>query len=288
MTDQNFDGSSYKSGQKAQWDLVGEAWRKWWPEIERGAQSASNALASAIGVKPGQKILDISTGIGEPAVTLAKIVGPEGRVVATDQSAGMLAVARERIGAEGLSNIELIEADTESLDLPENEFDGAVCRWGLMFLPDLQAGLQSIRRSLKPGAKFATAVWSTPDQTPLLSIPLMVAQQALDPAPPPPPSLAPSLFSLGPAGALQSALSAAGFNDVEGNDLQIDFDMESPQAFADFLRDISPPVQAMLVGRSEQQIEGFWSAVISKAESFVNDNGVFTMPSTAPIAVGTK
>jgi SAM-dependent methyltransferase len=223
-------------------------------------------------------------------VTLAKIVGPEGRVVATDQSVGMLAVAGERIKDEGLGNIELIEADTESLDLPENEFDGTVCRWGLMFLPDLQAGLQAIRRSLKPGAKFATAVWSTPDKTPVLSIPIMVAQQMLDPAPapPPPPALAPNLFSLGPAGALESALSAAGFNDVEGNDLQIDFDMESSQAYAEFLRGISPPVQAMLVGRPKQQVDQFWNAVVSKSDAFVNDNGVFKMPNIAPIAVGTK
>ena len=188
MSTQKFDGSGYKTGQKDQWDSVAEAWGKWWPIIERGANSVSTALAGAIGAGPGQRILDVSTGIGEPAVTLARLVGPDGSVVATDQSAGMLAVAGERIKSEGLSNIELVEVDTEALDLPENEFDGAVCRWGLMFLPDLQSGLQAIRRSLKPGAKFAAAVWATPDRVPLLSLPMAVSQQGLDPKPPPPPA----------------------------------------------------------------------------------------------------
>ena len=288
MSTQKFDGSTYKAGQKVQWDAVAEAWRKWWPEIERGAQVASNALADAIGAAPGQRILDVSTGIGEPAVTLSKRVGADGSILATDQSAGMLAVANERIATEGLRSIELVQVDTEELDLPENEFDGAVCRWGLMFLPDVQAGLQAIRRSLKPGAKFATTVWGTPPQAPMFSLPMAVAQQVLDPAPPPPPADAPNIFLLGAPGVLHSAFGAAGFKDVEANDLQINFDLDSPQVFADFLGDIAPGVQTILSGRSPSEIEKFWSAVVTKAEDLVDENGAFSIPGTAPIAVGTK
>ncbi len=288
MSTQKFDGSSFKAGQKGQWDSVAEGWRKWWPAIERGAQPASAALADAIEARPGQRILDVSTGIGEPAVTLARLVGPEGSIVATDQSAGMLAVAGERIKKEGLSNIELVEADTEALDLPENEFDGAVCRWGLMFLPDLQAGLQAIRRSLKPGAKFAAAVWGRPDQVPFMSLPMAVAQQVLDPKPAPPSADAPSPFSLGGAGTLQSALQTAGFKNVEEHSLEILFDLESPQEYCEFLGEITPPIRAMLAGRSPDQVEFFWSTVASRAGTFVNEDGNFSVLNTAPLSIGTK
>ena len=213
MSTQKFDGSTFKAGQKEQWDSVAEGWRKWWPALERGAQFASVALADAIEAKPGQRVFDVSTGIGEPAVTLARLVGPDGSIVATDQSAGMLAVAGERIKKEGLSNIELVEVDTEVLNLPENEFDGAVCRWGLMFLPDLQAGLQAIRRCLKPGAKFAAAGWGRPDQVPFMSLPMAVAQHVLDPKPAPLPADAPNPFSLGgdgKFGVLNTALLPVG------------------------------------------------------------------------------
>lgn len=290
MSAQKFDGSAYKSGQKEQWDSVAEAWNKWWPSIEKTAGAASIALADAIGARPGQRILDVSTGIGEPAVTLARLVGPEGSIVATDQSAGMLAVAAERIKKEGLSNIELVEVDTEVMDLPEDEFDGVACRWGLMFLPDLQAGLQAIRMSLKPGAKFAALVWGTPDQVPMLSLPMAVAQQVLDPPPPPPPPPpdAPNVFSLGGDGMLQSALKAAGFKNVVVDPFQIRFDLESPREYIEFVGDLAPPVRAMLAGRPSDQVELFWSTVASKAGAFVDEDGNFSIPTTALLAVGTK
>ena len=288
MSAQKFDGAAYKSGQKEQWDSVADAWNKWWPTIEKGAGAASTALADAIDARPGQRILDVSTGVAEPAVALARLVGPEGSIVATDQSAGMLAVAAERIKKEGLSNIELVEVDTEVLNLPEDEFDGAVCRWGLMFLPDLHAGLQAIRRSLKPGAKFAAVVWGTPDKVPFMSLPMAVAQQVLDPGPPPPPPDAPNVFSLGADGMLQSALKAAGFKNVVEDTLQIRFDLESPQKYIEFLGDLAPPVRAMLAGRAADQIEQFWGAVASKAGAFVDEDGNFGIPNTALLAIGTK
>ncbi|MCZ6539539.1 MAG: class I SAM-dependent methyltransferase [Chloroflexi bacterium] len=288
MSAQKFDGSAYKVGQKEQWDSVAEAWNKWWPSIEKTAGAANIALADAIDATQGQRILDVSTGIGEPAVTVARMVGPEGSVVATDQSARMLVVAAERIKNEGLSNIELVEVDTEVLDLPEDEFDGAVCRWGLMFLPDLQAGLQAIRMSLKPGAKFAALVWGTPDQVPMLSLPMAVAQQVLDPPPPPPPPDAPNVFSLGGDGMLQSALKAAGFKNVVEDPFQIRFDLESPREYVEFVGDLAPPVRAMLAGRPSDQVELFWSTVASKVGAFADENGKLGIPTTALLGVGTK
>ena len=287
MTAQQFDRSGYKIGQRQQWNSVADAWRKWWPSIERGAQVVSERLADAIGAKAGDRLLDVSTGIGEPAVTLAKIVGSTGSVVATDQSPGMLAVARERIAEERQENIELIESDTESLDVPENQFDGAVCRWGLMFLPDLKKGLGNVRDSLKPGAKFATAVWGTPDQVPFASLPMAVARQVLDPPPLPPPAEAPSLFALGAPGALTSALQESGFSDVQIDSIEVRFELASPREYCEFLSDLTPPVRAMLEGRDAAQAASFWDAVEQKAGAFVSEKGVFSMPNLALVAVGT-
>ncbi len=155
-------------------------------------------------------------------------------------------------------------------------------------MPGLQAGLQAIRRRLKPGARFAAVVWSTPDRVPLLSLPMAVAQQVLDPPPPPPRPEAPNLFSLGGEGALRSALEAAGFTNVSEDSLQIPIDLESPQEYSDFVRDIAPPVRTMLADRSPDQVELFWNAVASKAEAVADENGMLTMPNTAPLAIGTK
>ena len=78
----------------------------------------SDRLVELAGIRQGQRLLDVATGIGEPAVTAARKVGPSGRVTAIDLSPAMLAIARERAKENGLANIEFQEADAEFLKLP--------------------------------------------------------------------------------------------------------------------------------------------------------------------------
>ena len=80
----------------------------------------------------------------------------------------MISVAKQRAISLGLQNvIEFKEGDIETIELPSSTFDAVLCRWGLMFLPDLKAGLSNIHRSLKPSGHFAAAVWASPDQATL-------------------------------------------------------------------------------------------------------------------------
>ena len=153
----------------------------------------------------------------------------------------MLAVAQRRVAELGLSNVALAEADIESMDLQADEFDAVVCRWGLMFLPDLAEALARIRRALKPGGRFATSVWSTVDRVGFASLPLGVAQRVLDPPPPPPPPDAPNLFKLGAPGVIEAAFADAGFAEVRGEAHIVEFSVDSAEQYTDFLKDIAPP-----------------------------------------------
>jgi enediyne biosynthesis protein CalE5 len=67
-------------------DNAAPGWQAWWETIGRGAQKVSDKIVQLAEIQPGDKVLDIATGIGEPAVTAAKIVMPDGKVVATDIS----------------------------------------------------------------------------------------------------------------------------------------------------------------------------------------------------------
>ena len=82
--------------QREGWNSVAEGWKEWWQPIEKGikAQPAINRLAE---IKSGQRVLDIATGIGEPSMSVAKVVGTSGYVLATDISRQMLAIAKERV-----------------------------------------------------------------------------------------------------------------------------------------------------------------------------------------------
>ena len=169
MSTQSFNPDSYKNGQEQEWDAAAAGWRKQWAVFETSAQFVNDRLVELAEIKPGNRVLDVATGIGEPAVTAAKFVGAEGRVVATDQSTGMLAIAKERAAGLGLNNIEFQATDAEALDFPEGSFDAVVCRWGLMFLPDIAAALAGIYKSLVRGGKFSTSVWGLPPVVPMAS-----------------------------------------------------------------------------------------------------------------------
>ena len=145
MTTPSFDAAQYKAGQRQEWNAVADAWERWWETIERGSQPVSDRLVEMVGLGLGHRVVDVATGIGEPA----------GRVVATDQSPQMLAIARGRGEALGLQNMEIQEMDAEGLDLPDSAFDAVLCRYGLMFLPDLGLALRNMLRLLVPGGRIA-------------------------------------------------------------------------------------------------------------------------------------
>ena len=125
MSTTPIDPQQWKARQRQEWDTASSGWRAWWKAFEQSAQSLSDRLIALAHIETGQRVLDIATGIGEPAVTASKRVGPTGRVVAIDQSSQMLAIARERVAALALQNIEFRVLDAEQLDLLEEKFDAA-------------------------------------------------------------------------------------------------------------------------------------------------------------------
>src|ERR1700686_4378331 len=157
MSDPNPDDLKIKGQQKAAWNDSAEGWKRWWPTFERAAQTVNDRLVELASVRAGNRVLDIATGSGEPALTAARAVGDSGRIVAVDMSPGMLAIARERIDAAGLTTVELVESDAESLRLDPHSFDAVLCRWGLMFMPDLDTVVRAMHRALKPGGGFSPA-----------------------------------------------------------------------------------------------------------------------------------
>ena len=96
MVSSTFDPNQFKMAQREGWDSVAEGWKEWWEPIEKGAQTLSQRLIELAEIKPGQRVLDVATGIGEPSITAAKVVGTGGHVLATDISRQMLAIAKER------------------------------------------------------------------------------------------------------------------------------------------------------------------------------------------------
>ena len=204
------DAIEFRDGQRQLWNTAASGWRKWSELIDRGASGISERLVELAGVEPGSRVLDVAAGYGEPSLTAARRVGPEGKVVATDISAEMIAFGRERAGGAGIENIEFVESDAAHLDFPEASFDAALSRWGIIFEPDGEAAAARVRSFLAPGARMAISSWGPPERVPFLAIPMGTAMQHLGVAPPPPGT--PGPLSRPTPEALGGLLEAAGFS----------------------------------------------------------------------------
>lgn len=156
-------------------------------------------------------MLDLASGVGDPALSLAAAVGPTGHVVATDLGPGMISLAEDLARTKGLKNIEFSEANAESLPFPDESFDVVTCRFGVMFFPDQAKAMKECRRVLKRGGRVVFVAWGTKDQ-PFCSSTAGVVMKYVQ-MPPPDPD-APNLFMFGERGRLRRTLEAAGFADV--------------------------------------------------------------------------
>ncbi len=211
MSNQPFDIAQLKVEQRRGWDESAAGWNRSWEMFERAAQHVSDRLIELAQIKPGQRVLDVATGNGEPALTAARKIGPSGHVVATDHSAEMLKFARERAAAAGLRNVEFLQMDAEALDLPENSFDAILSRWGLMFLPDLAGALGRMRKLLVPGGRLVASVWSAAPKVPMIGLVEAVRKQ-FGLLPPRPGTLGP--LSLADTRRWNERFAQAGFAEV--------------------------------------------------------------------------
>jgi len=106
------------------------------------------------GIAPGQRVLDIGSGVGDVAMLASSLVGPSGEVVAVERDARSVAKAVARASEAGYRNISFVERDVAHLpdDAP---FDAAIGRFILQFLPDPVAVLRSLSRVVRPGGIIA-------------------------------------------------------------------------------------------------------------------------------------
>jgi ubiquinone/menaquinone biosynthesis C-methylase UbiE len=122
--------------------------------FSRIVEGARKRAVAALELEPGQTVLDVGCGTGASLSRLVAAVGPTGRVVGVDQSAGMLGVAAKRIEAAGWTNVERIEAPVEEAKLPPA--DAAL----FFFTHDLlrtPAALENVVRAVRPGGRIACA-----------------------------------------------------------------------------------------------------------------------------------
>ena len=117
-------------------------------------------LVTRLAPRVGSEVLDIACGPGTVTHVIAERIGQHGRVIATDLSPAMLAIARSKPSAPGAAPVEWREAPAAPLPLPDSSVDVVTCQQGLQFFPDKVAALSEMRRVLRDGGRAGVATWT--------------------------------------------------------------------------------------------------------------------------------
>jgi SAM-dependent methyltransferase len=267
-----FDPAEFKQTIRTEWRSAAAGWRTWLHvvEAEEGGQRHSAKLVELAELAPGDSVLDVGGGYGEPSLTAARAVGPRGRVVCTDISPEMLAVARDRATDFGLANVDFVARDAEELEFDDEAFDAVLSRATLMFLPDVAGTLKRLRGFLKSGGRLAASVWG-PQPVVQFSAAFPVIVQELG-LPSPPPGR-PGAFALSDPHRLAVLVTEAGFRDVETGTVSVIFETDSPEQYTEFIRDVAPQLTTLLGGRPAAEQERVWGKVTDAYRPYQGADG---------------
>jgi ubiquinone/menaquinone biosynthesis C-methylase UbiE len=145
--------------QRYGWDLAAKGYESLWQAQLAEAQAAMLELASPA---RGERVLDIACGTGLVSFEAARAVGPKGHVLGIDLSQQMVDSAEHRARDLSLSNCSFLRMDAETLALPDESFDVALCGLGLMYVPYPEQAFREMRRILRPGGRVSFAFWGEP------------------------------------------------------------------------------------------------------------------------------
>jgi SAM-dependent methyltransferase len=180
---------------------------RWKAKSATMGKAVTAALVEYAKPQPGMRVLDLASGTGEPAISIAALVGSHGHVTALDLSADLLERARER----GLDNFSTHQGDAHALPFEEDSFDLATSRFGVMFFQDAVGALRGLHRVLVKGARACFLAWGSFDQPYWQSTMGVVHRHVggplLQPGGPDP-------FRFAQPGSLSDVLRRAGFRDV--------------------------------------------------------------------------
>lgn len=277
MTTTGFDPVQFKQAQRNTWNAISAGWARCEDDFETGGAPVTARLLELGEVRAGQRVLDVGTGLGEPAMTAAAVVGSTGHVTGIDLAPDMIARARRR----ATPNVDFAVGDVESMDFADSSFDVVLSRWGLMFAVDHVRTFRALAKVLVPGGVLAAAVWAEPGAAPMMSTGFQVLSKRLD-LPPAPPE-APSPFSMAEPNALAAELVEAGFGDVEVTSFDAPFVLDSAADYVAFNKVVSPPWLKNMIREQfgSEDDPDTWVEVGAAVEPHRAKDGTISLPSKA-------
>ena len=268
------------------WSGSAPFWEKHRDVIREMFAPITQALVEDGQIGRGHTVLDIATGPGEPALTVASLVGPEGKVFGVDPIPAMVEAARREAGRVALPNVEFEVGFAEQLPFAANTFDAVISRFGIMFFPSPVAGVREMLRVLKPGKRLALAVWHFAEKNPFHYSLSRVMDRYVHSPPPDPDAL--DAFRFAKPGKLREVFAEAGVRDASERLLR--FAIETPMSVEDYwaLRiEMSDKLREKIRALSERQLIEVKRQGLESLSEYSSERGM-SFPAEVLIVSGTK
>jgi ubiquinone/menaquinone biosynthesis C-methylase UbiE len=261
-------------------------WEKHREIIQQMFAPVTQALVEDGLINGGHTVLDVATGPGEPALTLAALVGAEGKVLGIDPAPEMVEAARRATDHLGFRNAQFDVASADRLPFPADTFDAVVSRFGVMFFPSPVAAVREMLRVLKPGRKLALAVWHLAERNPFFYTLSRVIERYVD-SPPSAPD-APDPFRFASPGKLRDVLAEA--SAMAPSERLLQFTVQAPISVEDFwiLRcEMSEKLREKVAMLSREQLPEVKREALDALRGYSTDRGM-SFPAEVLIVSGSK
>lgn len=256
----------------AMWGSVAGGWREHAAFVDERSRPLTERMLAVLAPQPGERAIELACGPGTVGLALAPLVGPGGEVVVSDVAEEMVAIAADRAAAAGLDNVRARRLDIEGIDEPDASFDVAVCREGLMLVPEPARAAGEIARILRPGGRAAISVWGPRERNPWLSVVFEAVGDVVG-APVPPPGL-PQPFSLDDAGAFEAALQAGAFADITVEEVEVPLHAPSFEEWWRRTLALAGPLAAMVGGLPEDAQARLRERLQEGAQPYLTETGL--------------
>jgi SAM-dependent methyltransferase len=274
-----------QAGIRQEWEGAAPGWARWEPTIGAWMEPVTEAMLAMAAVDAGARVLDLACGAGSQSLDAARRVGPRGYVVASDISDTMLRHVRENARAAGLANVTTLVGAAEDLGVAADSVDAVICRLGLMLFVDPARALGAVRRALRPGARVAVVVFTTPSRNPFMAKPMQILLRYAGKTPPPAGQL--GIFSLGEPGVLGQLLAASGFVGVEQRSLDVPLRMSSTAEALTMMKEAFGAYRAV-IGDCPQAVRAAAWAEVAETLKTVETTAGFIGPAEVLVAAGLR
>jgi SAM-dependent methyltransferase len=188
----------------------------------------------------------------------------------------MVDAARKRGAELGIQNAEFRVLDAQAMDLPGESFDGVLCRWGFMLMPDPAAALRECKRVLVRGGRLVFAVFTGPEENAFASLPARTLMEQGH-LPRPAGGWQPGILALGDRAKLQTLLDGIGFSSTRIEPIDLAWHFTDANAYWDFLIELTalgPLVRSL----TNEAREIFRVTINERLSAYTQPTGI-TLPS---------